>query len=165
MQRSKPSVSRRLRFLCSSYDGRSLLCRTCSVTRGLTQYVHTSLISEERLKSSLSSLSLSIASNAVHLRLLVLQKHHDGIWIASLILVCISILLQVGLGFLLYLLVRGDVRNPQQQTALERFNIIVLVLVIAITVINVVINMFMLTINPRSFLDGPTLELLQRGRI
>ena len=109
-------------------------------------------------------LSFLIASNAMQLRILVLQKHHDGIWIASLILVCVSILVQLGLGFLLFLLVRGDIQNRHQQRALERNNTIAFLLLIIITVINVLINVFMLTINPRSFLDGPTLEFLQKGR-
>jgi len=101
-------------------------------------------------------------SNVFQLRTLILQKQHDTIWIASLVLVCISILSQIGLAFILYIIAKGDIRNEQKQTRLERFNNVSLFIIVFISIINVIINIFMLTTNPRSFLDARTLELLQQ---
>jgi hypothetical protein len=98
----------------------------------------------------------------MQLRTLILQKQHDGIWIASVILVCVSIIIQFGLGFLLYLLIKDDIRSPQKQLKLERLNILAFVCIIFISIINILINVFMLTINPKSFLDTHSLELLQQ---
>ncbi len=98
----------------------------------------------------------------MQLRTLILQKQHDGIWIASVILVCVSIISQFGLGFLLYLLIKDDIRSPQKQLKLERLNILAFVCIIFISIINILINVFMLTINPKSFLDTHSLELLQQ---
>jgi hypothetical protein len=98
----------------------------------------------------------------MQLRTLILQKQHDGIWIASVILVCVSIIIQFGLGFLLYLLIKDDIRSPQKQLKLERLNILAFVCIIFISIINILINVFMITINPKSFLDTHSLELLQQ---
>jgi F0F1-type ATP synthase membrane subunit c/vacuolar-type H+-ATPase subunit K len=98
----------------------------------------------------------------MQLRTLILQKHHDRVWIACLILVCASILIQLGFGYILYRLVKGDIRNPEKQPTLERYNKFGLFIIIIVTIINVAINILMLTINPKSFLDARSLELLQQ---
>jgi heme/copper-type cytochrome/quinol oxidase subunit 1 len=98
----------------------------------------------------------------MQLRTLILQKQHDRTWIASLILVCLSILMHFGLAFILYILAKGDIRNPQKQMKLERYNKIALFIIVTVSIINVVINILMLTTNPKSFLDERSLELLQQ---
>jgi formate hydrogenlyase subunit 3/multisubunit Na+/H+ antiporter MnhD subunit len=98
----------------------------------------------------------------MQLRTLILQKQHDPIWIVSLVLVCVSILSLFGLAFVLYVVVKGDIRNPQQQVRLERFNNFALFIIIFISIINVLINIFMSTTNPKSFLDTRSLEILQQ---
>ena len=100
----------------------------------------------------------------MQLRTLILQKHHDNIWIASLALVCISILFHMGLVCLLFVIGKEDIRNVQKQVKLERLNTVALLIIVVVTIMNVVINVFMLTINPRSFLDGRTLALLEQQR-
>ncbi|CAF2898769.1 unnamed protein product [Rotaria sp. Silwood2] len=99
--------------------------------------------------------------NGMQLRILKLQKQHDGIWIASLILVCISILVQIGLTSILYIIAKGDIRNPLQQIKLERYNTIAFIIIIIVFIINAIINLFMLTTNSKSFLDTRSLEILQ----
>jgi Mn2+/Fe2+ NRAMP family transporter len=98
----------------------------------------------------------------MQLRTLILQKQHDGIWIASLVLVCVSIFSQIGLAPLLYFMYKDDIRNPQKHSKLERLNNLSFALIVFISIINILINIFMLTINPQSFLDTHSLELLQR---
>ena len=100
----------------------------------------------------------------MQLRTLILQKHHDNIWIASLSLVCISILFHMALAYLLFVVGKDDIRNAQKQVKLERCNNLALFIIVVVTIINVVINVFMLTINPRSFLDSRTLALLEHPR-
>ena len=98
----------------------------------------------------------------MQLRTLILQKQHDGIWIASLVLVCVSILSLIGLAVISYFVAKGDIRNPQKQTKLERYNNLTFFIIIFISIVNVVINMFMLTISPKSFLDIRSLEILEQ---
>lgn len=98
----------------------------------------------------------------MQLRTLILQKHHDGIWIATLILVGLSILAILGLAAVLYFLFKDDIRNPNKQTKLERYNTLALIIIIILTILNVTINMLMLSINPKSFLDDRTLDILQQ---
>jgi hypothetical protein len=98
----------------------------------------------------------------MQLRTLILQKQHDGVWIASLILVIVSILTQFGLAFLLYMLVKDDIRNPHKQLKLERTNTFALVIIVFISIINIIVNILMLTTNPKSFLDTHSLELLEK---
>lgn len=102
-----------------------------------------------------------ITSNAMQLRTLIVQKHHDGIWVASLILVCISILAQIGLAYILVILAKGDVQNPNKQEKLEKFNNIALFVTMLISMINVIINVFMSTTNPQSYIDPTLLNSLQ----
>ncbi|CAF1102418.1 unnamed protein product [Rotaria sordida] len=102
-----------------------------------------------------------LTSNVMQLRTLILQKQHDSIWIISLVLACISILFQIGLIFILYIIAKGDIRNSQKQIQLERYNNFALIIIIFIAIINVIINIFMLTINSKSFLDTRALEILQ----
>lgn len=97
----------------------------------------------------------------MQLRTLIVQKHHDGIWVASLILVCISILAQMGLAYILIILGKGDVQNPHKQDKLEKFNNIALFVTIIISMINVIINVFMSTTNPQSYLDPSVLNSLK----
>ena len=97
----------------------------------------------------------------MQLRTLILQKQRDNIWIASIILVCIAVLSQIGLYFILYILVKGDIRNSQKQNKLERYNNFALLLIILASIINIVVNVFMLTTNSNSFLDKHSLELLR----
>ncbi|CAF4031118.1 unnamed protein product [Rotaria magnacalcarata] len=95
------------------------------------------------------------------MRTLILQKQRDTIWIASLVLVCVSIIFQCGLAFFLYILGRGDITKRQSQTKLTRYNIVALLIIGIIALINITLNILMLTINPKSFLDTRSLELLQ----
>lgn len=92
----------------------------------------------------------------MQLRTLIIQKQHDAIWIASLILVCVSILIQLLLAWILVIVGKGDIQNPEKQTRLEKYNNIALFLTVLISMINVVINAFMTSTSPSSFLD-PTL--------
>ncbi|UJR21370.1 hypothetical protein I4U23_024462 [Adineta vaga] len=98
----------------------------------------------------------------MQLRTLITQKQRDGIWIASLILVCISILAQIGLTFLLVIVGKGNIQNPQKQIKLERYNNITLFLTMLISTINVIINVFMSTTSPTSYLDTHSLEILKK---
>ncbi|CAF3931429.1 unnamed protein product [Rotaria magnacalcarata] len=100
-------------------------------------------------------------SNVMQMRTLILQKQRDTIWIASLVLVCVSIIFQCGLAFFLYILGRGDITKRQSQTKLTRYNIVALLIIGIIALINITLNILMLTINPKSFLDTRSLELLQ----
>jgi spore coat polysaccharide biosynthesis predicted glycosyltransferase SpsG len=97
------------------------------------------------------------ASNAMQLRTLITQKQRDGIWIASLTLVCVSILAQMGLAFLLVVIGKGNIQNPNKQSKLERYNNLTLFITMLISVVNVIINVFMSTTNPASYLDVPSL--------
>jgi heme/copper-type cytochrome/quinol oxidase subunit 2 len=99
-----------------------------------------------------------LASNAMQLRTLIRQKQHDGIWIASLILVCISIIVQIILAYILIIIGKGDIRNPQKQTKLEKYNNIALFLTVLISIINVLINAFMSTTNSVNYFDRSLLE-------
>ena len=98
----------------------------------------------------------------MQLRMLILQKQRDGIWIASLTLVCVSILIQLVLFFPLYLLIKGDIRNPNKQAKLERLNTWTMVIVFLSAVINILVNVLMLSISRNSFFDTQMLELLQQ---
>lgn len=102
-----------------------------------------------------------IASNVMQIRILALQKHHDGVWIASLTLACLSILTQIGFGFVSYFPIKDDIRNRNKQRKLERYNNIGLVIIVVIMILNVSINILMLPTNSRNFLDERSLELLQ----
>ena len=97
----------------------------------------------------------------MQLRTLIVQKQHDGIWLASLLLVCLSIVAQIGLGYILLVMGKGDIQNPQKQEKLERWNNIALFITMVISVINLIINVFMSTTNPNSYLDTAALELLK----
>ncbi|UJR28071.1 hypothetical protein I4U23_009327 [Adineta vaga] len=105
-----------------------------------------------------------IASNAMQLRTLILQKQRDGFWIASLILVCVSVLFQFGLAFLLYLMIKDDIRNAAKEGKLKHLNDFALALVVFVTIINLVINIFMLTTDTKSFLDTNSLEILHQAQ-
>ena len=102
-----------------------------------------------------------VASNAMQLRTLILQKQHDTIWIVSLLLVCLSIILNFAFGVLLFLLAKGDIRNSRQQLKLQRLNCLSLILAMTIGVINVVLNGLMMSTNPKAFLDRTTIERLE----
>jgi hypothetical protein len=97
----------------------------------------------------------------MQLRTLLVQKHHDGIWLASLILVCLSILGQIALSYILLVMGKGDLRNPDKQEKLEKCNNISLFITILISMINVIINVFMSTTNPQSYLDPSVLDSLK----
>ncbi|CAF0812495.1 unnamed protein product [Adineta steineri] len=105
-----------------------------------------------------------LTSNVMQLRTLILQKQHDGFWTASLILVCVSFLFLIGLALILYVLIKGDIRNVEQQTNLERFNTLALVVILFICIVNILINAFMLSTNPKHFLDNRSLEILQQAQ-
>lgn len=98
----------------------------------------------------------------MQIRILALQKYHDGIWIASIILACISILIQIGLFFVLYKSITSDIRIARKQPLLVKYNTLALFIVLFLTIINIVINILMFTINPQSFLDSHSLEILQQ---
>ena len=70
----------------------------------------------------------------------------------------------MALAYLLFVVGKDDIRNAQKQVKLERCNNLALFIIVVVTIINVVINGFMLTINPRSFLDNRTLALLEHHR-
>lgn len=103
-------------------------------------------------------------TNVVQVRTLVLQKQHDTIWIVTLILVCLSIVCQFGLGFILYLLLKGARRSSAKQGKQKCLDIALLITVGVFVGINLTINVFMLTTNPQSFLDTRSLELLQQAQ-
>jgi heme/copper-type cytochrome/quinol oxidase subunit 2 len=88
----------------------------------------------------------------MQLRTLLGQKQHNGIWIASLILVCISIIAHFILAYILVILGKGDIQNPEKTTKLEKYNNIALFITILISMINVIINAFMTT-NPNTYFD------------
>ena len=98
----------------------------------------------------------------MQLRMLILQKQHDGIWIASLVLVCVSVLIQLGLFYPLYVMIKGDLRNPHKQAKLERLNSLTMAIILLSAVINILINVLMLSTSRASFLDTQTLERLQQ---
>jgi len=100
------------------------------------------------------------ASNAMQLRTLLRQKQHDGIWIASLLLVCVSILAQIILAYILIIVGKGDIRNPSKQERLEKYNNLSLLLTTLISMINVLINAFMTTTNSTRYFDGSVSALL-----
>lgn len=89
----------------------------------------------------------------MQLRTLLIQKQHDGIWVASLVLVCLSIIAQIGLAYLLIIIGKGDIQNPNKQEKLEKFNNLALFITILISAINVIVNVFMSTTNAQSFLE------------
>ena len=89
----------------------------------------------------------------MQLRTLLIQKQHDGIWIASLVLVCVSILAQIGLAYILIVIGKGDIQNPNKQEKLEKLNNLALFITALISMINVLINVFMSTTNAQSFLE------------
>jgi uncharacterized membrane protein YbhN (UPF0104 family) len=90
----------------------------------------------------------------MQLRTLLIQKQRDGIWLASFILVCISILAQIILAYILIVIGKGDIRNPEKQVKLERYNNLSLFLTTLISMINVVINAFMTTTSPTNYFEG-----------
>ena len=94
----------------------------------------------------------------MQLRTLIIQKQRDTIWLASLILVCVSILIQILLAYILVIVGKGDIQNPEKQTRLEKYNNIALFLTVLISMINVVINAFMTSTSASSFLDPPLLK-------
>ncbi|CAF4448952.1 unnamed protein product [Rotaria socialis] len=102
-----------------------------------------------------------LTSNAMQMRTLILQKQRDQIWTASLVFVCVSIIFQCGLAVILYILGKGDITKRQSQTKLALYNIAALAIIGIIALINIILNILMLTINPKHFLDTRSLELLQ----
>ncbi|CAF3872731.1 unnamed protein product [Rotaria sordida] len=103
-----------------------------------------------------------LTSNAMQLRTLINQKQRDTIWLASLILVCISILAQVILAYILIIVGKGNIQNPEKQEKLEKYNNIALFITTLVSMINVIINMFMSTTSSTSYLDTQSLELLKK---
>jgi hypothetical protein len=99
----------------------------------------------------------------MQLRILIAQKHRDGIWIASLVLVCFSILAQIGLAYILIIVGKGDIQNPHKQVKLEKYNNLALFITMLITVMNVIINVFLSTTNADSYLDTRSLEILRNS--
>jgi len=95
----------------------------------------------------------------MQLRTLLTQKQRDGIWIASLLLICISILAQIILAYILLIVGKGDIQNPQKQTKLEKYNNIALFFTTLIAIINVIINGLMTTTNSINYLDTSLLQL------
>ena len=98
----------------------------------------------------------------MQIRFLALQQYHDGIWIASIVLVSLSILFQIGLFYVSYHLIKSNIQNPQKQPKLEIYNKIVLAIVVFLTILNIVIHIFMMTIHPKTFLDPHSLAILQQ---
>ncbi|CAF1556979.1 unnamed protein product [Adineta steineri] len=98
----------------------------------------------------------------MQLRTLLTQKQRDGIWIASLVLVCLSILAQIGLTYLLIIIGKGDIEKPDKQAKLEKYNYLALFITILISIMNVIINVFMSTTSPTSYLDAHSLEILNK---
>jgi len=94
----------------------------------------------------------------MQLRTLLAQKQHDGIWIASLILVCISIIAQVILAYILIIVGKGDIRDPEKQTKLEKYNNIALFFAVLISIINIIINAFMTTASSHNYFEKSLLE-------
>ncbi|CAF3406245.1 unnamed protein product [Rotaria sp. Silwood1] len=104
-----------------------------------------------------------LTSNAMQLRTLINQKQRDGIWIASLVLVCISILAQILLAYILIIVGKGNIQNPAKQEKLEKYNNIALFITTLVSMINVLINVFMSTTDSSSYLDTASLELLKKN--
>ncbi|CAF4319975.1 unnamed protein product [Rotaria sp. Silwood2] len=98
----------------------------------------------------------------MQLRTLINQKQRDGIWIASLVLVCISILAQVALAYVLIIVGKGNIQNPNKQERLEKYNNIALFITTLVSMINVIINIFMSTTDSNSYLDTSSLALLKK---
>lgn len=94
----------------------------------------------------------------MQLRTLIAQKQRDGIWIASLVLVCVSLLLQILLAYMLVVIGRGNIQDRDTRTKLGRYNNLCLFLTTLISIINVVINVFMTSTNPNSFIDPNLLQ-------
>lgn len=94
----------------------------------------------------------------MQLRTLIIQKQRDSIWLASLILVGLSILVQIILAYILIIVGKGDIQNPEKQVRLEKYNNIALFLTILISMINVVINAFMTSTSASSYLDPMLLK-------
>jgi hypothetical protein len=94
----------------------------------------------------------------MQLRTLLTQKQRDGIWIASLILVSVSILVQILLAYILIIVGKGDIQDPEKQTKLEKYNNIAFFLTILISMINVIINGLMTTTNSTSYLETSLLK-------
>ena len=94
----------------------------------------------------------------MQLRTLVAQKQRDGIWIASLILVCISLLVQLILAYILVVIGKGDIQDPDKQKKLERYNNLSLFLTTLVSVINVIINAFMTSTDSTSYIDPALLQ-------
>lgn len=89
----------------------------------------------------------------MQLRSLIIQKQRDGIWIASLVLVTLSILTQLGLAYVLIVVGKGNIEKPEKQRKLEKFNNLALFLTVLVSVINVIINVFMSTTTSQSYMD------------
>jgi len=94
----------------------------------------------------------------MQLRTLISQKQRDGIWIASLILVCISIFVQLILAYILVVVGKGDIQNPEKQPKLEKYNNLALFFTILISAINVIINAFMTSTDPSNYVDTSLLR-------
>lgn len=94
----------------------------------------------------------------MQLRTLVTQKQRDGIWIASLFLVCISIIVQLILAYILIIIGKGDIQDPEKQPKLEKYNNLTLFLTVLVSVINVIINAFMTSTDPSNFIDPSLLR-------
>ncbi len=96
----------------------------------------------------------------MQLRTLSIQKQRDGIWVASLVLVCLSIIAQIILACILVIVGKGDIRNPEKQGKLEKYNNLSLFLTTLISMINVVINGLMTTTSPTNYFDASTISAL-----
>ncbi|CAF4182801.1 unnamed protein product [Rotaria magnacalcarata] len=103
------------------------------------------------------------ASNAMQLRTLASQKQRDVIWAASVVLVCMSILVQIILAYLLVIVGKGNIQDPQKQVKLQQYNNIALFLTTLVSMINVVINVFMSTTDSNSYLDTNSLQLIKNS--
>lgn len=99
----------------------------------------------------------------MQLRTLIIQKQRDGIWIASLVLVCVSILAQIGLVFLLVVVGKGNIEDARKQPKLERYNNLALFVTALIAIINVIINVFMSTTSSANFIDPSLLASANNG--
>ncbi|CAF4059006.1 unnamed protein product [Rotaria magnacalcarata] len=104
-----------------------------------------------------------LTSNAMQLRTLASQKQRDVIWAASVVLVCMSILVQIILAYLLVIVGKGNIQDPQKQVKLQQYNNIALFLTTLVSMINVVINVFMSTTDSNSYLDTNSLQLIKNS--
>ncbi|CAF3358817.1 unnamed protein product [Rotaria socialis] len=104
-----------------------------------------------------------LTSNAMQLRTLASQKQRDVIWAASVLLVCISIIVQIILAYLLVIVGKGNIQDPQKQLKLEKYNNMALFLTTLVSMVNVVINVFMSTTDSTSYLDTKSLELIRNS--